>query len=453
MKQLHTSFSLCLVFISLLFGGCKKFLDAKPNQALAVPTSLADLQALLDAYYKLNNIDPGSAETSADNYYLSDADWATLSEPDRRLYTWQNDQVFSSYQNEWSRVYSTVYTANVALDNIASIPRNAANQWDWDNVKGAALLFRSRAFLQAAIIWTGPYRSATAETSLGIPLRTSQDFNIPSKRGTLKETYVQMIQDLKEAADRLPAVPLHVMRPSKPAAYALLARVYLSMNNYDSCLLYADNCLKIKNTLLNYNTLTAASLYPISQLNSEVIMESLIPVPLPLFITKARIDSNLYASYAPNDLRKSIFFKSNNNGSYGFRGSYEGGLNLFSGIATDEVYLMRAEAHAKSGNLDAATNDINTLLINRWKTGTYTPYSNLSAPALLQLIRAERRKELLMRGLRWMDLKRLNTEGENISLQRILNGQTYTLQPNDPRYAIAIPEEIIQLSGIPQNPR
>jgi len=453
MKPTYKSLAVYLLVFPLLLSACTKFLETKPNQALAVPRTLGDLQAMLDTYYKLNNNDPGSSETSADNYYLSDADWASLSEQERRLHTWQVDRVFPNYQNDWSNIYSTVYVANIVIDNVGTIEKNTSNQADWNNTKGSALVFRARSFLQAAIIWTLPYDPATAETAMGIPLRMSQDFNLPSTRSTLKQTYTQILQDLKEAADLLPATPLHVMRPSKAAAYALLARTYLAMGNYDSCLVYADNCLKIKNTLLNYNTLNPNSSYPISQLNTEVIMENLIGVPVSLSINRAKIDSVLYISYSANDLRKTIFFNSNANGTYGFKGSYEGGGNLFSGIATDEVYLMRAEANAKLGNLSQALADLNTLLQTRWKTGTYLPPVNLSASALLQMIRTERRKELLMRGLRWMDIKRLNTEGANISLTRKLSGQTYTLLPNDLRFAIAIPEEIIQLSGIAQNPR
>ena len=65
----------------------------------------------------------------------------------------------------------------------------------------------------------------------------------------------------------------------------------------------------------------------------------------------------------------------------------------------------------------------------------------------------ERRKELLFRGLRWSDLKRYNRDGAGISLERTVNGTTYTLPPNDLRYAIAIPEDIIKMTGMPQNPR
>ena len=71
----------------------------------------------------------------------------------------------------------------------------------------------------------------------------------------------------------------------------------------------------------------------------------------------------------------------------------------------------------------------------------------------MALILLERRKELLMRGLRWMDLKRLNMEGAAITLTRTVNGQVYTLPPNDLRYALPIPEDVIAISGMQQNPR
>ena len=72
MKPTYKSLAVYLLVFPLLLSACTKFLETKPNQALAVPRTLGDLQAMLDTYYKLNNNDPGSSETSADNYYLSD---------------------------------------------------------------------------------------------------------------------------------------------------------------------------------------------------------------------------------------------------------------------------------------------------------------------------------------------------------------------------------------------
>lgn len=73
---------------------------------------------------------------------------------------------------------------------------------------------------------------------------------------------------------------------------------------------------------------------------------------------------------------------------------------------------------------------------------------------MLQWILTERRKELLFRDLRWMDLKRLNKEpAYETMLIRTFNGVTYTLKPNDPRYALPLPRNVINLTGMSQNPR
>jgi tetratricopeptide (TPR) repeat protein len=412
------------------------------------------MQAILDYYTVINNTDPGSGEVSADNYYLTDKDWAALPQlGQQRIYTWEKDYIFDQYSNDWSDAYKRVYYVNTVLDKLPTVARVSSNQVDWDNIKGQALLSRARSFLQIAFIWSLAYDSNTAHTDLGIPLRMSSDFNLPSVRSTLQETYDQIVKDLLTAIPLLPLRPVQVMRPCKPAAYALLGRTYLSMRKYPEAGLYADSCLQLYHTLLDYNTLNASASYPISQFNAEVIMEGMIPVPRQLNNSRGKIDSLLFQSYADNDLRKAIFFKNNNNGTYGFRGSYEGGGNLFDGIATDEVLLIRAEASARLGDITAALNDLNLLLKNRYKTNSFNPLTANDAEGALTLILSERRKELLMRGIRWMDIKRLNKEGSDIVLKRILNGVTYLLPPNDLRYALPIPEDIITLTGMTQNLR
>jgi len=60
----------------------------------------------------------------------------------------------------------------------------------------------------------------------------------------------------------------------------------------------------------------------------------------------------------------------------------------------------------------------------------------------------------MMRGQRWTDLKRLNKDSRfAVTLSRTVQGTTYTLPPNDPRYALLIPSEVILNSSMPQNAR
>jgi hypothetical protein len=99
-------------------------------------------------------------------------------------------------------------------------------------------------------------------------------------------------------------------------------------------------------------------------------------------------------------------------------------------------------------------NNLNALLVKRWKTGTFIPLTASNTDDALNKILLERRKELCFRGIRWSDLKRLNKDLKySKTLVRVLNGQTYTLLPNDPKYVLPIPDNEIRVSGIEQNLR
>ena len=115
------------------------------------------------------------------------------------------------------------------------------------------------------------------------------------------------------------------------------------------------------------------------------------------------------------------------------------------------MYLVGAESNAWLGNLDAALEDVNLLLKKRWdKTKTFVPISGTTKAEVLAKIRLERRKELLMRGVRWIDIKRYNREGENIVPRRNIKGSIISLPVGSPLYALPLPSDIISL-GIPQN--
>lgn len=447
-----TIFFLFTIIHLLGLSSCEKYLDAKPDKSLQIPSSIADLQAIMDYGNYMNGYNGVSfGETSADNYYLSDDSYNQLSEENRNAYIWNNKN-YSNFPNDWAFIYNIVNVSNVVLDNIRSIPATAQNQQEWNNAKGDALFFRGYAFLQGAFIFCKAYDESTAVNDYGMALRLTADFNIGSTRSNLEDTYNQIIEDLEASAQLLPDLPVHDFRPSKASAFALLARTFLSMRKYDSCLKYADLSLKIKSDLVDYNSLSVDDYYPFTRFNKEVLFDNTISQASyydtdPYF---ARIDSELYSNYALNDLRKDLFFRQENTG-YSFKGSYAA-YSLFIGIATDEVYLMRAESNARLGNKEAALNDLNTLLEKRWSTGTFIPFTAATSEDALDIILRERRKELVFRNLRWMDIKRLNKEGANITLKRFIDGQTYTLPPNNNLFALPLPADIVKMTGMPQNP-
>ncbi|MDB5141066.1 MAG: RagB/SusD family nutrient uptake outer membrane protein [Mucilaginibacter sp.] len=446
---------LIAVLAIMALTACKKFLDAKPDKQLATPTGLADLTAILDADNMITTF-PSAGDIASDDYFLPDANWATLSSlPARTDYTWQPD---AANDQDWQYGYTGIENANVVLDGLATVPKTAANQADYNNAEGMALFYRGYTLALLANIFTLPYDPLQAGSLPGLPLRSSADITAKTTRSSMAATYGQITADLKMASALLPVQQVSKTRPSKPAAYGALARVYLVTGNYLQAGAYADSCLQLYSTLIDYNTLNTSASAPFQRFNAEVIFHATSAGGAALAVAKARVDTSLYRSYNGNDLRKKLFYKAAAGGYFSFKGSYSGtsSSQLFNGVATNEMLLIRAECNARSGKTAAAAADLNLLLVNRWKTGTYLPVaSTLSGDSLLSLVITERRKELAFKGaLRWSDLRRYSTDSRlAVTPQRFLNRQQYLLQPGDKRYAFLLPVSVVLRSGIQQNSR
>ena len=440
---------------SLALLSCKKYLDKKSNAELVVPTTLADLQGLLDDAKLMNLATPSLAESSSDDFFMSDNAYNALISREQETYTWALKDY--NFVTDWSAPYNIVYNANLCLERLAKIPQTPTNLQEWNNIKGSALFYRAASFLNLSWSFSKAFDEATSATDPGIALRLQSDFNIPSTRASVKDSYDRILSDTKEAALLLPDYGIHVMRPSKAAAYGLLARTYLSMRQYDSCLKYADLCLHLKNELIDLNGDAAINgsingSVPFKKFNKEIIFYTEMNrySTLHMFY-KGFVDSSLFASYDDGDLRRQAYFMSSG-GFHTFKGSYAASRNiLFTGIATDEMYLTRAECFARSGKISEAMDDLNTLLEKKWSAGSFTPVVATDQLDAIQKVLTERRKELIFRGLRWMDVKRLNKEEVNITFKRIVDGQIFTLPPNDNRWALPLPDDIIKLTDMQQN--
>jgi len=326
--------------------------------------------------------------------------------------------------------------------------------------QGSALFLRAYAFLKCGATLRSPYDSATAATDPGIPLRLSSNVTASSVRASVAASYNQVIGDLQLASSLLPvAIPTqNPNRPSRPAVPALLARIYLSIRAYSLARCYADSTLQLYDSLMDYNTLNPQSLFPFSNTNAEILYQSnileytecLAAIAYPNTI----VDSTFYGSYAPQDLRRSLFYQLNANGQLNMTSGYAQLIWPFTGLATDELYLIRAECAARTGSSDAAMADLNTLLLHRYVTGTFTTITLSTTTQALDTILTERRKEMPFRGVRWFNLRRLNQEGRNIIPLRILNGIRYQLLLNSNLYTLPIPPDVIADNpSMIQNPR
>lgn len=438
--------------------GCSDFLAEKSDKSLGIPTTVDDFSAILNDWGKLNGNFSSMGEACSDNFYLTDEDYNGLYyESDKRLYSWAPYYVTrtaSGAGHEWSFCYRGIYACNSILKGLDDYQLTGRAA---DEVRGQALVFRAARYLDGVQVWAPVYNRQTADKDWGMALRTDPDMTLPSVRSTVQETYDLILDDLQKAVPLLPDRVNSPALPTKAAAYGLLARAYLIMGDYEKALLNAEEALKFPHQVIDFNNLDRDAAFPIpatNQTSAELVFfirmfSSNIVNNLDIAIVR----DDLLELYDDADLRKVIFFRKGEDDRMLFKGTHMGHQGLITGVTSSELLLIVAECQARLDQLDEAVAAMNTLKIKRWDKNRYIPYVFNDKGNALNTVLEERRRELLFRGLRWSDIKRLNRDGANISLSRAINGETLVLPANDKRFAIALPEDVLELTGMPQNPR
>lgn len=437
---------LYLLCCILTFSCGDKFLDVKPSSDNVVPTTLDDFQQLLDA--SAIRYAPELLDVQVDDFYLLDTYWqSTGYTVFKNTYIWVDD-IYETIEEEiygWNTLYEQIFYANVVLDGLQKVAVNSDNQEYYNHIKGSALFTRAMALHYLVQLYAPAYHAINAESDLGVPIPLSSDVNEKVKRESVAVCYRRMLDDLEESIPLL-RDQVDFGRPSKSAVNALLARIYLMIGEYNDALLAS------KSSLGFYGHLTDLNNGNRRDFKESMYMTFMAPA---IFIrnnsNNVLIDEELYNSYQSNDLRKSFFFKTGTQGLPIKIDAYGLGTYCFSGLDTDEQYLIKAECEARLGDKDGAMKTLNYLL--KHVHSGYVDQSASTQEEALALILQERRKQLIFRGLRWSDLKRYNRDGANITLTRRIGDKTYTLEPNSPNWLFPIPTNEIKTSGIPQNIR
>ncbi|OKS88742.1 RagB/SusD family nutrient uptake outer membrane protein [Mucilaginibacter polytrichastri] len=456
---------ICIGFLCTCLLSCKKqddWLNIKNNKSDVSPQTLQDFQAVLDNSTIFNNSGSIIGLVGSDNLYVPDTNLDGETPVNRNTYLWAKDIYQGTSAQDWLSDYQQIEYANVVLDGLNKLSSAENLSLTAKLIKGEALFFRAYGFYQLSQIYCRPYEKASAGSDPGIPLRVTSDVTRKVDRGTVQQCYDQMTNDLKLAVSLLPSTSLYKTRPNSNAANALLAKIYLSMGDYVNAYSFADAALKTDNTLLNFNSLKITSSDPFPSFakgNPEIIFYEYCYGLSVVFLNSTvtgRVAPDFYNSYVDGDLRKTAFYVQDGaTGLFKAKGSFSAKGGNFCGIANGEIYLIRAESAIRNGDLQSATSDLNTLLQNRLTTASYIPYSNNDPKALLSKILLERRKELAYTGnMRWEDLRRLNQDPQfAVTIKRTYQGTNYTLQPNDKRYVLPLPQDELTLENLTQNPR
>lgn len=453
-----------ITLLALFSSSCKKFLDVTPKGKF-LPKTVAEYELFMndpliaDAAY-------GYEEWMTDDVALTDDGLGLLGDSrSARSYLWAKD-LFKVMEDdgEWNGLYKNIYNCNLVLQEIGTATGGTPE--DVSRITAEAKIHRAFAYFHLAGLFGNDYQAATAGTDLAVPILLVPDLEAKTKRATVKEVLDQVIKDLSEALAEsgLPDMGRNYVHPGKAGAYALQARVYLYMGNYEQAQKAASAALALKNTLLDYNTISfsnPAKPYsglkglPTVDANPENILSR--TTSQGGIIARFMINPELLGILGEKDLRYVYSFtRILKNASYPVNPYPDYFANYINySIGVPEMMLTKAECMARSNSKDEAINLLNTLRQKRFKPAEYTALTASTAEEALVQVLQERRRELMYHGVRWFDLKRLNRDPRfKKDLTRSYKNVTYTLEANSARYLLQIAPKIITINpAIIQNPR
>lgn len=420
-----------------LLVACNGFLDEKPSKTIDTPETLEALESLLDNSSSLN-LNPALPLMMGGDYYSDDAGILGLQPWEQNLHLWkaapfQLDDMIYDFRDS----YNQIQIANVVLENLETIEGDPIRK---NAIQGAALFYRAQAYYSLSTLFLEGPNLEGSGLEFQIPVRNTTSMELQSEYTGLQEIKQLIKEDLDGAEASLPEQVDYPFRPSKRAAKAIKARVLLSWEEYDQALEVAGELVDGGLPLMNFQEMDGSASYPFELFNQEVIWQSRIAGYTFMYYPNAfQAHPDLLDLYEENDLRRSFLFDDRSDGYVFFRGSYDGSISLFGGIASDEIYLIYAECLARSGDLDQAAEVLNTLRVNRYESD-FEGVEFENEETAIRTILEERRKELVFRGLRWADLRRINKDERfKVTLSRSYEGIEYELSPDSEQYVLPLP--------------
>lgn len=476
------------VALTLLLGGCTRFLDVAPDDRTVLDTPDAIRKLLVTAYPDMTYIP--FYEMRSDNvtkvydYYLGGLSG-------RQIYCFQGD-IESTGQDYplayWRACYWATASANQALealDELGKLSREGKRQADL--ARGEALMCRAYNGYMLAETFCRPYAPDSLTTYKGIPYPTSTESEVIKKytRGTLGETYDMILKDFREGFELIGSdyeqPKFHFTKESAAAFGCRLAR---TMGDWDKVLSYGkmvmgDNPMAKIRDYRKFQQMTGNECrkywsYPTEACNL-MITSPYSNYANSLWGSSFQLSADLYGdsismkySFLGKGVRTGLktvqYYKYLHTPKF----PYNSVFVVFTG---EEVLFNMAEAYIMK-NQYAEALALLQLFVQRWFTGyapgkelyqvtaekirsyyaedthelkpfyTVSPEQALYLKALLAL----KRHCFLQEGMRWMDIRHFNLPVYHryTYYDSEYKKELYVLEPGDPRYAFQIPPTVRQ---------
>lgn len=488
--------SIYVVIITTVFmvtsTSCKKsFLEIIPKGSL-VATRYDDYNLLMNSslFYGFNKVGiwspailMGDDVGAEENQYNSLAQAVGLFQWDDNIYLTDPNRPGSERPAFLAMLLQNIQTLNKIINEVEGASGGTAQSKA--ALRSEARVVRAFSNFQLINYFAKPYDAATAISDPGFPIITTSDVTETNfKRGTVKEMYDFIIQDLESGIENLPVQSSFRTRWSKPAAEGFLGKVYLFMGKYTEASSMFDaaftDIAKMPSPpqLYDYNQAFApgGAFLPIDPAYGPIspftgiadVKESVVAInsyageadgnnPGIDFLT---LSPKTAALFSPSDLRLKFFTANQQDLTPNPGGRLRRFTTPYSfyeriGLELSELYLLRAEARARINDLTGAKADVETLRKNRMPAGDASVPAALAfnQTSLIGFILDERIREFAALGYRWWDMRRLSVDPlfksspAAVHTLYLSDGNThqFTLKPQ--RLTLRIPQ--VYLNGNP----
>jgi len=445
-KLIQISF---LSTILLTIQSCKKLVDVNPpsssiNSGNVYQNDATAIAAITNLYVNISKSDLISGGISSLSLFpglsadeLALYPGATINSVQ---YYYQNSLTSNNVNNPdyWSSFYKEISVANSAIEALtaSSSLTSAVKQ----QLIGEAKFIRAFCYFYLVNLYGD------------VPLVLTTDYKVNSTlvRTSKDEVYKQIITDLKEAKNLLSINFLDAslinatnerVRPTKWAATALLARIYLYLKQWpeaetEASSIIDNNALfdtvSLANVFLKNNKEAIWQLQPVNAgWNTEDAKVFLLPASGPdQGGHPVYLSSQVINNFEIGDQRKAIWVDTviQSGKKYYYPAKYKNAnyndpvTEYQTVFRLSEQYLIRAEARANGAGtgMSGAIADLSRIRI---RAGLSIYNGSVSQEAVINAIQHERQVELFTEwGHRWFDLKRSGKIDEVMSIVTPIKG-------------------------------
>ncbi len=469
MKKLYKSI-LVLILSTVTIQSCN-FLEVDPIGKTTIPKFFSDMEGLRASlpgtysevynyysteFYKypdvagnmlyLNGIGTGADMVNQFNY----------------TFTPENETEAVGYI--WRKIYVAMANANNIIEYSPALEEKFPSHiQEIKFIRAQALFIRALSHFDLVRVYSQPYNYTADASHIGIPVLLKTPG--PSSnlgRNSVKETYDQIEKDLKLSVVEFGTNPFKdAYHASKKASEALLSRVYLYKEQWDSVIKYSS--LVIANTSLStgsdytdmYNKMAPGveSIFRLNGLKKSTTLGKFYNSQTPIYIPS---DTLISLFDNPSDIRLSLL--KNSEGKPVCLKYY-----ITSQVAEidkhydpfvlrlSEIYLNRAEAYLNKNMLAEAAADVKQIIARAYgKTPAEITIDESSNEALAAVIIKERTKELCFEAHNLFDITR---QKRSLVRESKTNSTVKKLSYPNKKFILPIPQtELNANPNMVQNP-